>query len=415
MRERRLKHISQWSKYLAAMAVVFFALFIINMGILVGIHNYTCEGKLSPEISAIAAQLSENSNTYIMSEDGKDRIDRLEGFAMLLGDKGEILWEYRLPAELFRVYTMKDVASFSRWYLGDYPVYTWGVDDGILVLGLPEGSLWKYNLIYESSTINALLQGFPVMMFLDIVTLILLPFYITKRWSARKEKERTEWIAGVSHDIRTPLALVLGNAVSIRNGGNPQEIQKCAESIEGQALRIRQMVSNLNTENKLSFGMGKWNKERFVVAAVIREVLCDFINCNTEGKYRFECIIDADLENYTICVDEGLFRRILENLMYNAIQHNPEGCRINVSLKEVKGKKAELRICDNGVGVPAEILKSLNHKHNDKELPEHGLGLRVVKKIVGKYHWKIRFESETGKGFCSSIIMRSSVKHCGRS
>ena len=102
-----MKHISQWTKYLAAMAVVFFALFIINMGILAGIHNYTREGKLSPEISEIAGQLSENSNTYIMSEDGKDRIDRLEGFAMLLGDTGEILWEYRLPSELFRVYTEK--------------------------------------------------------------------------------------------------------------------------------------------------------------------------------------------------------------------------------------------------------------------------------------------------------------------
>ena len=405
-----MKHISQWTKYLAAMAVVFFALFIINMGILAGIHNYTREGKLSPEISEIAGQLSENSNTYIMSEDGKDRIDRLEGFAMLLGDTGEILWEYRLPSELFRVYTMKDVASFSRWYLGDYPVYTWVTDAGILVLGLPKESLWKYNLIYERGTIEALLQGIPVMFILDLLMLVFLPFYITKRWNTRMEKERTEWIAGVSHDIRTPLALVLGNAVSIRNGDNPQEIQKCAEIIEGQALRIRQLVSNLNTENKLSFGIGKWNKEKFAVAAVIREVLCDFVNRNTEGKYLFGCIIDADLEDYTIYTDEGLFRRMLENLIHNAIQHNPEGCRIRVSLAEAKGKKAELRICDNVVGISAEILKGLNHKLNDKALPEHGLGLRVVKKIAGKYHWKIRFESVPGKGFCCSIKMKTSVK-----
>lgn len=154
------------------------------------------------------------------------------------------------------------MAGFTRWYLQDYPVYTWVREDGILVIGFPKNSVWKYVVEFRMETIETVITLLPYIAAANALILILLPVWLTKRRIRIRDRLRTEWIAGVSHDIRTPLSIVMGNA---EKGG----------VIEKQCFRIRDLVNNLNTENKLENGLGKWSKEKIRLAVLVRGMVCD--------------------------------------------------------------------------------------------------------------------------------------------
>lgn len=184
-------------------------------------------------------------------------------WAMLISRDGQVIWDKNLPGDIPRHYTPTDVASFSRWYLNDYPVSVWEHPDGLLVLGDPKNSIWKYNITSTEDTIahiSGLLTGFLILNVLSALVLALflglwlyrklkpcitaLPPYQKKnpchsppavslgKWHdsdetsvilsqqekqlAHRDQARTEWIAGVSHDIRTPLSMVMGYASELK-------------------------------------------------------------------------------------------------------------------------------------------------------------------------------------------------------
>ncbi|MCR5771393.1 MAG: ATP-binding protein, partial [Butyrivibrio sp.] len=88
----------------------------------------------------------------------------------------------------------------------------------------------------------------------------------------------------------------------------------------------------------------------------------------------------------------------------NSIAHNEKGCEIKVSLSDYGKGKAKLTICDNGQGTNEQKIKALNGKIKNTYLPEHGLGIRVVKQVARKYGFKVMFSSVEGKYFLSKIV-----------
>ena len=73
-------------------------------------------------------------------------------WAMVLDGNGTVIWQYDLPQNLNKHYTASEIASFSRWYLDDWPVFCWTADYGLFVAAQPRGSVWKYN-IYSSAAL----------------------------------------------------------------------------------------------------------------------------------------------------------------------------------------------------------------------------------------------------------------------
>ena len=99
---------------------------------------------------------------------------------------------------------------------------------------------------------------------------------------------------------------------------------------------------------------------------------------------------------------------MLDNLINNAIVHNPEGCKIMISLQEKKvgwQTKCELTVSDNGQGASKEQLRKLQAPLKLERLSEHGLGLRLVKRIAKMQHWRVRFCNHAEGGFCCRIEM----------
>ena len=400
-----MRRVRKITTYFIIFGITLCFLLVGNLVLMFFISQRTGNDRAYVYVEKIAECLEQRADgEYQMSQEGIELIHFYNGFAMLISDSGEVVWEYMLPEKLPRQYARKDIASFARWYLEDYPVITHIIGENIFVVGRQKNSIWKYQIVFSVDTIEAYLQYFPFVILVDIVILVLVPILLLRRDMRKKEQMRTTWIAGISHDIRTPLALVLGDAESIRQSckETEPELAKRAERMEEQVIRVRTLITNLNTDNKLTFGMGTWKKEEIRMAALLREVLCDMINREPGEQYEFEIVIDEEAEECMVRGDRELIKRMLENLIGNAICHNPKGCRILVRLQKDK----RLIIADDGCGVSKEQLKSMRKPLFLETLGEHGLGIRLVKRIVKLHHWQIRFRQNGSSGLCSEIEMR---------
>ena len=124
------------------------------------------------------------------------------------------------------------------------------------------------------------------------------------------------------------------------------------------------------------------------------------LDIDEQSKYDFELNIDDELQKYEVSLNEELFERAVINLLNNTFRHNPEGCSIYINLYK-ENKKIFLEIGDSGSGVPAEILQRLNQNAyaKTKNVGKHGLGLKIVKKVVAFHRWKVRFTNGKNAGF----------------
>ncbi len=379
------------SGYLLSMMLVLASLIVIDIFVLFFICVQKQENYLNTShIEKVSEKIINADGEYQVDGSVYELLDKTGSFAMIIDDSGSVIWNHNMPSDIPDSYGIKDVASFTRWYLNDYPTYTWTRDDGILVIGHPKGSRWKYCLEINANTMDGMIKFGPYMFFANVLILLLLPFLITRKWMINREKARTEWIAGVSHDIRTPLSIVMG---SVEKGSVEEK----------QCFKIRDLIGNLNTENKLEAGTGKWNNEKINLTSLLREILCDYIN--TYEDYSFDLQVDEKLENYSIQADVMLIRRMLENIITNSIVHNEKGCEITATLSDRGKGKAKLVVSDNGQGASEQKIKQLNAKIKNAYLPEHGLGIRVVKQVAKKYKYVVRFSSEENEYFRCEIDM----------
>lgn len=382
----------QFLRYLFTMGIVLVILIVIDLGVFTYMNIESDGTEYYFSIGNVSEKITKTGLDYVISDEAKAQIDQVNAFILLIGNDGNVSWQYNAPEYVPTHYTLADVASFSRWYLCEHPVYTWSRDDGILVVGLPQDSMWKFVINYPLSTFKKIVLSMPYIIICNLLVLFLLPLWITKRFEKTKEQKRSEWIAGVSHDIRTPLSIVMGHSE------NDPVIQR-------QCIKIKNLVSNLNTENKLEAGTGKWNEDKIKLASLVRDMVCDYANISDE-KYGFDLDIDSSLEDKVIVADENLLKRMFDNLISNSIHHNENGCDIKISLNKGQKDKVILIISDNGCGVTSKKLKEMNGRVKFNYLPEHGLGVRVVKQIAKKYRYQLKFHSEEGKYFTCEIVLK---------
>lgn len=395
--ERRLQFIL-WVLVFAI--AILFVDFIICMAVMYKSSdiNYT-------DASEIMDSLSYNSGEYILSDEESTQLQKNNEFAFLLDSTGNITWSKNMPESLKKSkYTLQDVAKFTRYYLDDYPVRTYIVsEDRLLIVGKLNADIWKYTLEYDANNVLTFLEITPVLFIFNIILFIFVSIRMYKARQRRIEEERVEWIAGVSHDIRTPLAVILGNAQMIPKESNIDEIKRKSEIIESQGLRIRALVENLNITSKLDFGTKRFEKTKVFLSALIRKIVSNTINSldiDAQSKYDFELNIDDEMQKYEVLLNEELFERAVVNLLNNTIRHNPDGCQLYINLYK-ENKKTILEIGDSGIGVPAEILQRLNQNAyaETKSVGKHGLGLKIVKKVAWYHRWKEKFYNGEDGGF----------------
>lgn len=356
----------------------------------------------------ILTHLSVNNGRYALDEQGAKSLLKHGQFAMILGKDGNILWSVALPEELRKTYTLQDVAKFARYYLEDYPVHSYVFEQGLLVIGGEKDQVWKYTLEFDVNLLNYLAKIVPLLLLSNIVVLVAVPTRIQKRRAKQREEERTEWIAGVSHDIRTPLAIVMGNAEMIAASTREEEVRQRAKSIETQGIRLRRLVDNLNLSGKLEFGAGKFEKKKVRISRFLRKTLTEIMNETEDDRYRFTLEIEDSLQDSELCFNEDLVERAVMNLLHNAIRHNADGCKIEMRLYQDSKNHVFLKLSDTGKGVSKELLRRLNSRGYEWEFGtgQHGLGLKIVKQVVDWHRWKLFFANGEQGGLACTIRLK---------
>lgn len=138
-------------------------------------------------ISDISDGLINTNGVYSLNGAALKLMTEQYAWAMLINKDGDVIWDQNLPEDIPRHYTITDVASFSRWYLNDYPVSVWTHPDGLLVSGDPKNSIWKYNITSTEDTISHV-PGYIIGFFiLNVLTALALALFMGL-WLFRKLK-----------------------------------------------------------------------------------------------------------------------------------------------------------------------------------------------------------------------------------
>ena len=446
------KYISKYLLSFFAFALVLLLVNILAFALTFGGIVFREYGSASPAnmLEAVAVDLSASS----ISEETKQELNSNHIWAMLLDVNGVCDWSVSLPEEIPTQYTIQDVALFSKGYLQDYPVFVRNTDNGLLVLGYPKDSFMKLTGNYFP--IRAI-RIFPLfitgILAIDIVLLFLV-YYFSKRKIAKKtepimasiktlstgkpvdlsirgelseiadsvnqasqvlsrqNQARANWISGVSHDIRTPLSMIMGYAQRIAGDhGASGNIQKEAEIIRAQSAKIKDLVQDLNLVSQLEYEMQPLHKEPVRLSKLLRSYAADLLNAGISEKHSVEVEISPEAETAVIDCDARLISRAIGNLVQNSINHNPQGCDIFLSL-DCSSEDSSITVADNGVGMSAEKLRELEEKPHYMESTDerldlrHGLGLLLVKQIVEAHGGVMKIESVPQSGYKTILTFR---------
>ena len=226
---------------------------------------------------------------------------------------------------------------------------------------------------------------------------------------SRQNQARANWISGVSHDIRTPLSMIMGYAERIAHGESADSrISKEAEIIRQQSVKIRELVQDLNLVSQLEYEMQPIHKSSVNLASLLRSYAAELLNSGLPDGYSINIEIAPVAETVLFNCDDRLIARAVRNLVQNSISHNPDGCDIVLAL-DCTDESIFLSIADNGIGLSYEKLKELNEKPhymestNDRLDLRHGLGLILVRQIVEAHNGSMELKGWEQKG-CKVIL-----------
>lgn len=232
--------------------------------------------------------------------------------------------------------------------------------------------------------------------------------------AADRERNREEWVRGISHDIRTPLSLVLGYAGELEDDSAlPPDARAQAGIIRRQAVRLRRLVDDLGLISRLEASMRPPRPELFPPVELARRAIVEFLE--REPGELFPVELRAEAAPEAIRGDASLIERMLGNLLQNAAAHNPNGCRIRVSVAGTPGL-CRFTVADDGAGAPAQKLAELNAEDfpdrvyrplgpiaSRPSYPAHGLGLRLVCRVAQAHGGRARFSATDPHGFRAEI------------
>ncbi len=495
-----------FGKQAIAFAAVCVALLVLDLFLYIGIaiyENTQAFGYGSPK--GITLSLGDGlkrgeDGTYALHESEADWMDYEQCWAILISEQGEILWNRNAPESVLHPYSLSDVAVFSRTgYLNDFPCFVCQRDDGLLVTGFPKDSYAMSVVSYLPQESLSHMPLYALLIFVIDAAVLYLAYMVSKRRVAksiapmiealdelargkpvhvqlkgslrdvgesinaasavmrRKDEARKRWVSGVSHDVRTPLAISMGHAERIaadREAGD--EARESARIIGRQNARIRDLVSDLNIASKLEYDMQPVEAKPTRVAALLRAVAADYANTYPDGPFVIEAYVGDDAHDVETFIDGRLMDRALRNLIDNAVRHNENGCTVRL-FADVRDGRMAIGVADDGKGLDEALIARLNHEaetiasstieedepvqgpappshyaeyraaavgdtsraadasKRDGEptlapkdlvgLNEHGLGLSLVARIAAAHGGRVEFSSGPEGGFVATIAI----------
>ena len=223
----------------------------------------------------------------------------------------------------------------------------------------------------------------------------------------RLERMRQDFVANVSHELKTPLAAIKAYTETLLDSAlHDEEVNvRFLHRIEEQADRLDQLILDLLRLARIESGQEVFQHEPLAVA----ETLAGLVAPHRERAEAKGLALDLDLgpvdTSIRVVADEEAFRQVFDNLIDNAIKYTPEGGRVGVActLDPATGF-VEVAVSDSGIGIPRADLPRIFErfyrvdKARSRELGGTGLGLSIVKHVVQSLGGQVNVESRLGEG-----------------
>lgn len=401
------------------LALMFFLIFLFMIFLYL---NYRLKDQY-PNPDKIYSYVEDNKTSIYLNEKNKEFLKEKDIWAIRINKNGKIVESFNKPKEVKNKFDLTDVAGFTRYYLADYPVFTYILKDGLILFAYPKNSLDKFPFNYYN--FNNLLFNFE--MFLVFVILFFIFVYIFYRIDIKNifknilplqeaidkiyeddyekldengelrdlalsinkanekynnlKKSQSKWIRGVSHDVRTPLAKISWEL----NKENKNDLD--TKNIQDQVLKISNILEGLNLTMSLA-NIDKENFESKSPLKVIRKVIVDKLNENPKREIIFENRLrNPDIK---LKMDPTLFYRMVENIIKNSLAYTEGKIDIIISNPD---NQLIIRVLDQGCGVDEDIIKRINDE-DLTNITKHGLGIFISKQIAELHDGKFSIENK---------------------
>ncbi|EMF1894227.1 ATP-binding protein [Enterobacter roggenkampii] len=230
---------------------------------------------------------------------------------------------------------------------------------------------------------------------------------ITQQWDrlADSDRQRREFIANISHDLRTPLTSLLGylETLSLKSATlTPQEHQQYLATALRQGQKVRHLSQQLFELARLEHGGIKPQRERFAMAELISDVAQKFELTARTREVNLHIDVPGPLP--MVNADVSMIERVVTNLLDNAMRHTPGGGEIRLAVWQ-ENEQLQVEVSDSGAGVDASLRDDLFQRPSALNIQASrenrgGLGLLIVKRMLELHGGGIRLmESASGARF----------------
>jgi two-component system phosphate regulon sensor histidine kinase PhoR len=227
----------------------------------------------------------------------------------------------------------------------------------------------------------------------------------------RLERMRQQFVANVSHELKTPLSSIKAYTETLLGGAknDPVHCERFLRRLDEQTTRLQDLIMDMLSLARIESGQAALDLADISIARVVRRCLADYEPHAVARELVLENLVNNS--DVRVHADEEALRQILNNLIDNAIKYTPPGGRISVSCQP-NGSTVTIDVTDTGIGIPAE-----HHPHvferfyrvdkaRSREVGGTGLGLSIVKHLCQAMGGSVQLRSELQKGTTFSVILR---------
>lgn len=223
---------------------------------------------------------------------------------------------------------------------------------------------------------------------------------------------RKEFIADVSHELKTPITSIMGYADTLLEADYDKETQgKFLNVIATEARRMAKLVTDLLTLSRYDNASNRVKKESFDLGELVKHAQDKLAIEAMKKEHKVSCFVTADVP--LVYADKDDIERVVLNILSNSIKYTPEGGDIKIYVGFVYND-AYIKIIDNGIGIPEEDLTKIFErfyrvdKARTREMGGTGLGLSIAKEILDKNSGSIDIKSVAGEG--TEVVIRIPTK-----
>ena len=230
--------------------------------------------------------------------------------------------------------------------------------------------------------------------------------------SVKTDNVRKEFVANVSHELKTPLTSIRGYSETIMNGDlTYQEIVKFSKVINQESIRMQKLVTDLLQLSRMDYNKISYSPVMLNIVDVLKKVYDKIRFEAEEKKHKIE--INCAEPTPTIYIDKSAIEQILINILTNSIKYTPDGGLIRIYAGPVDENRVYIKIVDNGIGIPQKDLDRIYErfyrvdKARSRKMGGTGLGLSIVKEMVDGNHGQINIDSKLNEGTEVTVVFPS--------